>query len=75
MHKHSQQQIVMWDVLSGDFDAGISGEQCYQNVIRNTRNGSIIVFHDSLKAWDRLEYALPKTIAFLKDKGFKFEVL
>ncbi|WP_113637053.1 polysaccharide deacetylase family protein [Nubsella zeaxanthinifaciens] len=73
--EHSQQQIVMWDVLSGDFDAGISGEQCYQNVIRNTRNGSIIVFHDSLKAWDRLEYALPKTIAFLKEKGFRFEVL
>ncbi len=73
--EHIQQQIVMWDVLSGDFDAGISGEQCYQNVIRNTRNGSIIVFHDSLKAWDRLEYALPKTIAFLKEKGFRFEVL
>lgn len=73
--EHSQQQIVMWDVLSGDFDAGISGEQCYQNVIRNTRNGSIIVFHDSLKAWDRLEYALPKSIAYLLEKGFRFEVL
>lgn len=73
--EHSQQQIVMWDVLSGDFDAGISGEQCYQNVIRNTRNGSIIVFHDSLKAWDRLEYALPKSIAYLLEKGYQFRTL
>lgn len=68
-------QIVMWDVLSGDFDQRISGEQCYQNVVKNVRNGSIIVFHDSLKAWDRLAYALPKTIEFLLNEGYRFEVL
>jgi peptidoglycan/xylan/chitin deacetylase (PgdA/CDA1 family) len=73
--ENHQLQIVMWDVLSGDFDTGISAEQCYQNVITNVRNGSIIVFHDSLKAWERLEYALPKTIAFLKEKGYRFELL
>lgn len=68
-------QIVMWDVLSGDFDIKLSPEKCYQNVVRNVRNGSIIVFHDSLKAWDRLEYALPKAIEYLLERGYKFKTL
>lgn len=68
-------QTVMWDVLSGDFDLKLSPEKCYENVIKNTRNGSIIVFHDSLKAWDRLVYALPKSIEFLLDQGYRFEKL
>jgi len=72
---NSQLQIVMWDVLSGDFDLNLSPEKCYKNVINHTRNGSIIVFHDSLKAWDRLEYALPKTIEYLLAKGYRFEKL
>jgi peptidoglycan/xylan/chitin deacetylase (PgdA/CDA1 family) len=67
--------IVMWDVLSGDFDTSIDGEKCYQNVVKNVRSGSIIVFHDSLKAWDRLPYALPKTIEKLLRQGYKFDVL
>jgi len=70
-----QLEIVMWDVLSGDFDIKLSPENCYQNVVNNVRNGSIIVFHDSLKAWDRLEYALPKTIEYLLAKGYRFEKL
>ena len=65
-------QIVMWDVLSGDFDINLSPEKCLQNVIKNTENGSIIVFHDSLKAFDRLKYALPKTIQYLSAKGYQF---
>lgn len=68
-------EIIMWDVLSGDFDTTIDGEKCYQNVVKNVRNGSIIVFHDSLKAWDRLEYALPKTIAHLLKEGYQFKTL
>jgi peptidoglycan/xylan/chitin deacetylase (PgdA/CDA1 family) len=68
-------EIIMWDVLSGDFDTSLSAEKCCENVIKNVRNGSIIVFHDSLKAWDRLHYALPKSIAFLLDKGYRFETL
>lgn len=68
-------QIIMWDVLSGDFDIKLSSEKCYQNVVKNTRNGSIIVFHDSLKAWDRLEYALPKAIEFLLKEGYGFKTL
>ncbi|WP_410220440.1 polysaccharide deacetylase family protein [Pedobacter sp.] len=67
--------IIMWDVLSGDFDLSLSPEKCYQNVVKNVRNGSIIVFHDSLKAWDRLEYALPKAIETLINKGYQFETL
>lgn len=68
-------QIVMWDVLSGDFDQSISPEKCYQNVIKNVKNGSIIVFHDSLKAFDRLAYALPKSLQYLSDNGFTFGTL
>lgn len=68
-------QIIMWDVISYDFDARFSPEKCYQNVIRNTKNGSIIVFHDSLKAFDRLQYALPKTLKYLSEKGYQFGTL
>ncbi|GAB1463954.1 polysaccharide deacetylase family protein [Pedobacter sp.] len=71
----SNLEIIMWDVLSGDFDTKLSPEKCYQNVIKNVRNGTIIVFHDSLKAWDRLAYALPKTIEYLLAKGYRFEKL
>ncbi|NEU09901.1 polysaccharide deacetylase family protein [Flavihumibacter sp. R14] len=65
-------KIVMWDVLSGDFDNSIGPEKCLENVIKNARNGSIIVFHDSLKAYPRLQYALPATLEYLSSRGFKF---
>lgn len=68
-------KIVMWDVLSGDFDQNLSPEKCLQNVINNIENGSIIIFHDSLKAYDRLKYILPKTIQYLSDKGYQFGTL
>ena len=68
-------QIVMWDVLSGDFDINLSPEKCYQNVIKNTKNGAIIVFHDSLKAFDCLEYTLPKVLTYLTEKGYQFGTL
>ncbi|MFI5450766.1 polysaccharide deacetylase family protein [Pedobacter sp. UC225_61] len=70
-----QLQIVMWDVLSGDFDLKLSPEKCYQNVIKNTQNGSIIVFHDSLKAFDRLHHTLPKVLKYLSEKGYQFGTL
>lgn len=65
-------QIVMWDVLSGDFDRELSPEKCLQNVIKHTRPGAIIVFHDSLKAFDRLEYVLPRALEIWKEKGYVF---
>ena len=63
-------KIIMWDVLSRDFDETISPEECLANVVKNIESGSIIVFHDSVKAKQNLKYVLPKTLAFLKEKGF-----
>lgn len=65
-------QTIMWSVVSGDFDAGISPKRCLKNVLRNSGEGSIVVFHDSEKAWERLEYALPKVLNYFSDKGFRF---
>ena len=68
-------RIIMWDVLSADFDRSITPQKCLDNVIQNTREGSVIIFHDSIKAFPNMEYALPKAIEYLKGKGFKFEAL
>jgi peptidoglycan/xylan/chitin deacetylase (PgdA/CDA1 family) len=70
-----QSKIIMWDVLSGDFDKNTSPEQCLKNVTENLRNGSIIVFHDSIKASKNMMYALPRFIDFAKAEGYKFEIL
>ena len=67
--------IIMWDVLSGDFDQKITPEKCLLNVIHNTESGSIIVFHDSKKAFQNLSYTLPKVLEYYKEKGFRFETL
>lgn len=67
--------IIMWDVLSADFDVSIHADKCYQNVIRNLKNGSIIVFHDSEKAWPRLKEALPKVLQFLQENGYQSKPL
>jgi hypothetical protein len=61
----------MWDVLSADFDQQISPEQCLENVLRNVASGSIIVFHDSVKAYENLKYVLPKTLSFLAQNKYK----
>jgi peptidoglycan/xylan/chitin deacetylase (PgdA/CDA1 family) len=68
-------KIIMWDVLSYDFDASIAPENCLENVISNSAQGSIIVFHDSIKAANNLKYALPKAIQILKNKGFVFDII
>jgi peptidoglycan/xylan/chitin deacetylase (PgdA/CDA1 family) len=69
------QQIMMWDVLSGDFDTTITGEQSAQNVIQHAGPGSIVVFHDSAKAMDRLRIALPKVLAHFSKLGYQFKAL
>jgi peptidoglycan/xylan/chitin deacetylase (PgdA/CDA1 family) len=69
------QEIIMWDVLSGDFDTTISGDQCAQNVIQHAGPGSIIVFHDSAKALHRLRIALPKVLAHFSKLGYQFKAL
>jgi peptidoglycan-N-acetylglucosamine deacetylase len=73
--KNQSAKIIMWDVLSGDFDDRITKDQCLENVILNVRPGSIVVFHDSGKAYPLLEYCLPRTLEFLSAKGFHFEGL
>jgi peptidoglycan/xylan/chitin deacetylase (PgdA/CDA1 family) len=68
-----QYDIIMWDVLSADFDRSLSPEKCARNVIRHARPGSIIVFHDSEKAYPRLKVALPAVLAHFGEKGYRFE--
>jgi len=75
LQENPQHKIVMWDVLSGDFDTKISGEKCWNNIVKNAESGSIIVFHDSAKAFERMQYALPKTLQYFSEKGFSFESL
>ena len=65
-----QVKIIMWDVLSADFDRNFSPEECYRNVVDHVRPGSIIVFHDSEKAWPNLVHALPRTLEFLRGNGY-----
>ena len=66
-------KIIMWDIISYDFDSEISSEKCIENVIKNVKSGSIIVFHDSKKAFKNLEHALPKILEELNNRGFIFE--
>ena len=68
-------QIVMWDVLSADFDTSISPEQCLRNVIGNAGPGSIVVLHDSLKAETNLRYALPRILDHFAEQGYVFKSL
>lgn len=66
-------KIIMWSVLSADFDLSITPQRCLQNVLLHAKTGSIIVFHDSEKARKNLEFALPKTLEYFADKGFVFK--
>jgi peptidoglycan/xylan/chitin deacetylase (PgdA/CDA1 family) len=68
-------KTIMWNVLSGDFDEKITPENCYLNVMNNAQSGSIVVFHDSLKALPRLEYALPRVLTYFAEKGFQFNAI
>lgn len=68
-------EIIMWDVLSGDFDQSISAQKCISNVLKNSTNGSIIVFHDSLKAFGQLKQSLPIILEKLTTQGFVFRKL
>ena len=75
LRKKSGYKIIMWDVLSADFDEKISPEKCAENVLLNARQGSIIVFHDSTKAWKRMNYALAKTLQYFGNQGFTFKAI
>jgi peptidoglycan/xylan/chitin deacetylase (PgdA/CDA1 family) len=65
----------VWDVLSGDFDPELSADDCFNNVVRNARSGSIVVFHDSLKAEETVRAVLPRLLKHYADLGYRFEAL
>ncbi len=71
----SRYKLVMWDVLSFDFDLRIGEEQVLKNVVANTEAGSIVVFHDSLKAKPKVEYALPRVLEHFTALGYRFAAL
>ncbi|CAN5437006.1 polysaccharide deacetylase family protein [soil metagenome] len=66
-------RIIMWDVISCDFDVSVAKEKVLHNILKHTSNGSIIVFHDSLKASPSMLYALPQVLAHYSQAGFTFE--
>lgn len=75
MLRHLRYKIIMWDVISYDFDKSMSAQKCLKNVVQKTRSGSIIVFHDSNKAAENLKYALPRLLVELTQQGYAFDRL
>jgi peptidoglycan-N-acetylglucosamine deacetylase len=72
---HPDWNIYMWSVLSGDFDRNITPQKCAENVLRNIQPGSIVLFHDSEKAWDRMSYALPRVLEYCQNQGWTMKGL
>jgi peptidoglycan/xylan/chitin deacetylase (PgdA/CDA1 family) len=67
-----QFKLVLWDVMSYDFDPKTNGARCLRNVIRYSRPGSVIVFHDSVKASEKVLYALPRVLEYFNEMGYRF---
>ncbi len=67
-------KIIMWSTLTGDYDKKVTGERCLKNAIKHTGPGAIIVFHDSIKARERMEYALPLYIEHCLKQGYSFGI-
>ncbi len=74
-HNYPEIKICMWDILSGDFDNKITPQQCAENVLQNLKPGSIIIFHDSEKSFERMKYALPQVLEYCKVNGLKMSSL
>lgn len=68
-------RIVMWDVLTGDFERYLSPAHCLEKTLEHTQAGSIVVLHDSLKAWQNMSYVLPRLLEHFAKQGFRFEAL
>jgi len=66
-------RIILWDTLSYDWDKSVSAETCFNNVITSAKEGSIVVFHDSIKASQNLKYVLPKVLDYYSKKGYVFK--
>jgi peptidoglycan-N-acetylglucosamine deacetylase len=71
----SDYHIIMWDVLSVDYDKNLMPEKCLKNTIGATRPGSIVVYHDSFKAEKNLVFALPRYLEYFAERGFTFKSL
>ena len=67
--------IIMWNVLSADFDRSITPEKCFSHVKKKTKPGSIIVFHDSEKAFPNMRFALTESLKFFSGEGYRFEAV
>lgn len=67
--------IIMWDILSRDYNRNLRPRTCLNNVIRHVRPGDIVVFHDSVKAFKNLHFALPRTLKYLEDNGMKCKLI
>ena len=68
-------RIIMWNLLSADFDLSITPEKCASNVVGNAKPGSIIVFHDSEKAFPKLKFAVPQVLKYFTQKNYRFEAI
>lgn len=68
-------KIIMWDLVTRDYSIRKNGEQVFQIVKKYVRNGSIITFHDSIKAEKNMKFALPRSIEWLKEQGYEFKLL
>jgi peptidoglycan/xylan/chitin deacetylase (PgdA/CDA1 family) len=68
-------KAIMWNVLSADFDLNVTPEQCLNNVVKNTGSGDIVLFHDSLKARERMEYALPRAMEIWSREEYSFKAI
>ena len=68
-------QIIMWDVLSGDFSLNLLPKTVLEKTLKHTEAGSIVLFHDSIKANENMSYALPRLLEHFSEKGFRFEPL
>ncbi len=68
-------KIIMWDVLSYDWESHLPPEKVLNNTVNNAKSGSIIVFHDSIKASKNVLYTLPKMLNYFNEKGFVFKKL
>lgn len=67
-------RIIMWDVVTRDYNSRLTPEKVLSHVKRYARNGSIIVFHDSLKAEKNMRYAMPRSVEWLLQEGYEFRV-
>ncbi len=70
-----QYEVIMWDVLSGDFSPTIDPKDCLEVTLKYSKKGSIVVFHDNVKSFKTLQYVLPRYIKEMKERGFTFSKL